>query len=403
MQVHVRQVACTLHQQGPYGGCRSASACARSRHCSGYTISSSPDFATTGVRVCVHAAPASGPCTRVRSEVMHLSLETGHIPTPACRYFRRLQLRYKHLSLPQSEVAAEAGEGGSPSLTPEQRDASRRVPIAVVNLLRKGSMDRDRSEAKLYSAFCDLMAALQRECGMDIVNIGLDWHELASTHGGLAPVVQILWGATERYLRQFGFTKGRFVDAATADAAKDETVWGYGLAARRERRQQGVFRFNCADSLDRTNVASYYSAFQVLLEQAREMGLQLVGHRYEGMLPGPGGVPMRDVGVSAGAGRGVQKATKLLGTFASRMGSMAQGMMTSTSGSNLSGMGKRGGGAQGAASPVSGANGGSVDTPAATGVSAVAAALVVTGHLLLEGCGLVVTSTSAIRPVHPSQ
>lgn len=227
-----------------------------------------------------------------------------------------------------------------------------------MNLLRKGSMDRDRSEAKLYSAFCDLMAALQRECGMDIVNIGLDWHELASTHGGLAPVVQILWGSTERYLRQFGFTQGRFVVAAAADAAADETLYGHGLVARRQRRQQGVFRFNCADSLDRTNVASYYSAFQVLLEQARAMGLQLVGHRYEGMLPGPGGVPLRDVSMGAGAGRGVQKATKLLGTFASRMGSMAQGMMTSTSGSNLSGLGKRsGGGGAGTASPGAGQNG----------------------------------------------
>lgn len=250
-------------------------------------------------------------------------------------------------------------------LTPAQRDASRKVPIAVVNLLRKGSMDRDRSEAKLYSAFCDLMAALQRECGMEIVNIGLDWHELASTHGGLAPVVQILWGATERYVRQFGFTKGAFVEAAAASAAADETMWGPGLAARRERRQQGVFRFNCADSLDRTNVASYYSAFQVLLEQTRAMGLHLVGHRFEGMLPGPAGVPMREMGVGAGAGRGVQKATKLLGTFASRMGSMAQGMMTSNSGTNLSGMGKRSpGGGSGMGSPGGGANGGAADSAA---------------------------------------
>lgn len=252
-------------------------------------------------------------------------------------------------------------------LTPAQRAASRKFPIAVVNLLRKGSLDRDRSEAKLYSAFCDLMAALQRECGMDIVNIGLDWHELASTHGGLAPVVQILWGATEQYVKRFGFTKGVFVEAGAADAAADETMWGDTLAARREQRQQGVFRFNCADSLDRTNVASYYSAFQVLLEQARAMGLQLVAHRCEGMLPGPAGGPMRDMGMGAGAGRGVQKATKMLGTFASRMGSMAQGMMTSNSGSNLSGMGKRGagaGGGSGMASPGGGANGGAAEAVA---------------------------------------
>eukprot|EP00892_Ulva_mutabilis_P001530 jgi/Ulvmu1/11378/UM075_0040.1 len=300
------------------------------------------------------------------------------------RYFRRLQLRYQHLVLPQAEVKtkvaapADAAPGGSPvcpvGLTPSQRAASRKFPIAVVNLLRKGSLDRDRSEAKLYSAFCDLMHALQHECGMDIVNIGLDWHELASTHGGLAPVVQILWGATEQYAKRFGFTKGEFVEARAADAAADETLWGPGLVARRERRQAGVFRFNCADSLDRTNVASYYSAFQVLLEQARAMGLQLVGYRCEGMLPGPGGVPMREMGVGGGAGRGVQKATKLLGTFASRMGSMAQGMMASNSGTNLAGMSKRGtGSSSGMASPGGGANGGASDTAPDSGSEAAAA------------------------------
>lgn len=34
-----------------------------------------------------------------------------------------------------------------------------------------------------------------------------------------------------------------------------------------ERRQTGILRYNCADSLDRTNLASFFVCAQVLMEQ----------------------------------------------------------------------------------------------------------------------------------------
>ena len=132
--------------------------------------------------------------------------------------------------------AAERHPSGH--LTPAQRTSSLEFPVAVVNLLRKGSIDRDRSEARLYSAFCDLMTALSRGCGMNIINIGLDWHELSATHGGLAPVVQILWGATENNMKSFGFSEGVFEEAKAPDPANDEAPWGKNMLSRRTRRQQ---------------------------------------------------------------------------------------------------------------------------------------------------------------------
>lgn len=199
------------------------------------------------------------------------------------RYFRRLQLRYTHVAQPR------AGNAGS-RLTPAQRADSRGYPVAIVNLLRKGSMDKDRSEAKLYAAFCALLTALAKECGMNVINIGLDWHDLAATHGDLAPVVQILWAAAEARYREFGFTQGRLEAAAggtqraptgagegggSGSDGQVTTPWGETMQAVRQRRQRGVCRFNCADSLDRTNVASYYSAFQVL---HNEPGMSWRGH-----------------------------------------------------------------------------------------------------------------------------
>ena len=166
-------------------------------------------------------------------------------------------MRYHKLSLPSCERSSR-------ELTPQQREDSLQYPIAVVNLLRKGSMDRDRSEARLYSAFCDLLTALHKQSGMSIANIGFDWHELASTHAGLQPVVQMLWAASENNFRSYGFTQGYLCSTGTEAAGmSDVEDFEGGMRAVFQHRQQGIFRFNCADSLDRTNVASFYSSLQV--------------------------------------------------------------------------------------------------------------------------------------------
>ena len=49
------------------------------------------------------------------------------------------------MRLPHHKAAADG------VLTAEQRAASRGFPVAIVNLLRKGSIDRDRSEVLYYS------------------------------------------------------------------------------------------------------------------------------------------------------------------------------------------------------------------------------------------------------------
>lgn len=44
-----------------------------------------------------------------------------------------------------------------------------------------------------------------------------------------------------------------------------DTRWPGGWRARWQAQQRGCVRFNCADSLDRTNAASYFCAVQVRL------------------------------------------------------------------------------------------------------------------------------------------
>ncbi len=52
------------------------------------------------------------------------------------------------------------------------------------------------------------------------------------------------------------------------------TPWPGGRM-RWHTQQKGIVRYNCADSLDRTNAASYFGAVQALAEQCRRLGLQV--------------------------------------------------------------------------------------------------------------------------------
>lgn len=51
-------------------------------------------------------------------------------------------------------------------------------------------------------------------------------------------------------------------------------------------QQRGVVRYNCADSLDRTNAASYFGAVQALAEQCARLGLQVDATLARTTLPG---------------------------------------------------------------------------------------------------------------------
>ncbi|KAK9842777.1 hypothetical protein WJX74_002313 [Apatococcus lobatus] len=60
---------------------------------------------------------------------------------------------------------------------------------------------------------------------------------------------------------------------STSTSGRLVTEWAGPWKMHWQSQQQGVLRFNCADSLDRTNAASYFAAIQVLVEQCRAIGL----------------------------------------------------------------------------------------------------------------------------------
>jgi hypothetical protein len=87
------------------------------------------------------------------------------------RYVRRLQKRYMPNPHLDPDPPEPAGDGDS---SPPE-DPSLRVPVVFFSLLRKGTPDKDRSEAKLAEAF-DYVAAQVRLC----VQQGLHMRQLSA-------------------------------------------------------------------------------------------------------------------------------------------------------------------------------------------------------------------------------
>ena len=172
------------------------------------------------------------------------------------RYFRRLRRQY-----------TREGDGtGSFSVT-------------CVNLLRCAP---GRSELKLSEGFQKgVRSANKMIQNMDLRVLNFDWH--ANTKAlGEKGTIKGLWMSINNMLREVGFNSGSVTLVEDSDGTK-------AFEFSRETVQKGVLRYNCADSLDRTNVASFFGVVPVLLQQCRVLDLDLIerqkGEDSEGDLP----------------------------------------------------------------------------------------------------------------------
>lgn len=145
------------------------------------------------------------------------------------------------------------------------------VAITCVNLLRSGLR---APELLLTEHFHEGARRVRRALpSLPLRVLNFDWH--AAVKGlGDAAAVEGLWAQLAAACAAAGVTRG--VSAAGGVGA--------GGPARHEvlSWQRGVVRYNCADSLDRTNLASFFGAAQLLVEQCRRLGLVLEAPPGEG-------------------------------------------------------------------------------------------------------------------------
>ncbi|XP_058105963.1 probable phosphoinositide phosphatase SAC9 isoform X2 [Magnolia sinica] len=151
------------------------------------------------------------------------------------------------------------------------------VPIVCVNLLRNGE---GKSEAILVQHFEESLNYIRSTGKLPYTRIHLinyDWHASVKLKGE-QQTIEGLWKHLKAPTLTVGFSEGdylpsaqRLKDCQGAVICNDDVEGAFCLRSL----QNGVIRFNCADSLDRTNAASYFGALQVFVEQCRRLGISL--------------------------------------------------------------------------------------------------------------------------------
>lgn len=179
------------------------------------------------------------------------------------QYYQRLSTRYR---APDLDVNS----------TGNQKKSSK-VPIVCINLLRYGE---GRSESILVQHFVESINYIKSTGKLPHTQIHLvnyDWH--ASTKlKGEQQTIEGLWKLLKGPAVHIDICEGDYLPSRQRlNDCKGEIICIDGLegAFCLRSHQHGVIRFNCADSLDRTNAASYFGALQVFVEQCRRLGVSL--------------------------------------------------------------------------------------------------------------------------------
>lgn len=151
------------------------------------------------------------------------------------------------------------------------------VPIVCVNLLRNGE---GKSESILVQHFVESMNYIKSTGKLPNTRVHLinyDWHTSIKLKGE-QQTIEGLWKLLKQPTVSIGFCEGDYLpsrlrvkDCTGEIIFNDDFEGAFCLRSH----QNGVIRYNCADSLDRTNAASYFGSLQVFIEQCRRLMISL--------------------------------------------------------------------------------------------------------------------------------
>ncbi|MCD7455508.1 putative phosphoinositide phosphatase sac9 [Datura stramonium] len=181
----------------------------------------------------------------------------------SAQYYQRLTKRYDARNL---DIAASG----------DQRKSAF-VPIICVNLLRNGE---GKSESILVQHFEESLNYIRSTGKLPYTRVHLinyDWHASVKLKGE-QQTIEGLWYLLKAPTISISITEGDYLPSLQRiKDCKGEVIYNDDIdgAFCLRSHQNGVIRFNCADSLDRTNAASFFGALQVFMEQCRRLGISL--------------------------------------------------------------------------------------------------------------------------------
>ncbi|KAF9593505.1 hypothetical protein IFM89_023998 [Coptis chinensis] len=151
------------------------------------------------------------------------------------------------------------------------------VPIVCINLLRYGE---GKSESILVQHFVESVNYIKSSGKLPSTRVHLinyDWHASIKLKGE-QQTIEEMWKLLKGPTVTIGICEGDYLPSRLRlNDCKGEIICMDGIegAFCLRSHQNGVIRFNCADSLDRTNAASYFGSLQVFVEQCRRLGVSL--------------------------------------------------------------------------------------------------------------------------------
>ncbi|KAL3752756.1 hypothetical protein ACJRO7_000192 [Eucalyptus globulus] len=195
------------------------------------------------------------------------------------QYFQRLSNRY---------VARTVGVNQS-------KNAS--VPVFCVNLVRNGQWESESILVQHFDRCINYITSTGELPSTQIQLINFDWAASTEARGGqhlfrgilnllqVSPVsteerrtIHELWKLLKEPTMSVGISEGDYLPSQqrTRDCC-GEVIYNNDIegAFCLRSHQNGAIRYNCADSVDGTNTASYFGALQVLVEQCRRLGISL--------------------------------------------------------------------------------------------------------------------------------
>nr|GMD99831.1 probable phosphoinositide phosphatase SAC9 isoform X1 [Ipomoea batatas] len=179
----------------------------------------------------------------------------------SAQYYQRLSKRYDARNLDVSG----------------NQKKSALVPIVCVNLLRNGE---GKAECILVQHFEESMNYIRSTGKLPHTRVHLinyDWHASVKLKGE-QQTIEGLWYLLKSPTVSIGISEGDYLPSRQRiKDCKGEIICNndFDGAFCLRSHQNGVIRFNCADSLDRTNAASFFGALQVFVEQCRRLGISL--------------------------------------------------------------------------------------------------------------------------------
>ncbi|KAG9397424.1 SacI [Carpediemonas membranifera] len=150
------------------------------------------------------------------------------------------------------------------------------VTLSGLSLLKLNISKSDKMETLLNEGYTASLQHVQKQSGLSVNLAFFDWHQITKDLDRNV-AVEGLWA-------KFGalcdsVTTGIVTFKSNKPDARTPAFMyapdGTTLDVRADSTQNTVQRFNCQDSLDRTNLCTFYISMQILAEQCRVLGLPL--------------------------------------------------------------------------------------------------------------------------------